>query len=110
MNCGDCAIEEGQYHELGCDQERCKKCTRQLVSCGCNLFDPEVEWEMKDEDREIYFFNGWLHCVRCAKEFPQFFMVDDKEWKRICGATYDRKDILCKVCYNFIKNKRGNKK
>ena len=33
--CGDCAVEEGRVHELGCDMERCPFCGRQLMSCGC---------------------------------------------------------------------------
>ena len=41
--CGDCAVKEGQIHELGCDMERCPFCGRQLISCGCDLkhFYPE---------------------------------------------------------------------
>ena len=41
--CGDCAVKEGQIHELGCDMERCPFCGRQLISCGCELkhFYPE---------------------------------------------------------------------
>jgi hypothetical protein len=33
--CGDCHALEGQYHELGCDLERCPFCGGQLISCDC---------------------------------------------------------------------------
>jgi hypothetical protein len=41
--CGDCAVEEGQIHKLGCDMERCPFCGHQLITCGCDLkhFYPE---------------------------------------------------------------------
>jgi len=33
--CGDCGIQRGGFHHLGCDIERCPRCHRQLLSCGC---------------------------------------------------------------------------
>lgn len=33
--CGDCGILDGGVHHLGCDLERCPRCHRQLISCGC---------------------------------------------------------------------------
>lgn len=33
--CGDCGIQRGGYHHLGCDMEPCPRCRRQLLSCGC---------------------------------------------------------------------------
>lgn len=33
--CGDCNVEHGQLHHLGCDVERCPTCHWQLISCGC---------------------------------------------------------------------------
>jgi hypothetical protein len=33
--CGDCGAKRGQFHHLGCDLERCPRCGRQLISCGC---------------------------------------------------------------------------
>ena len=33
--CGDCHALEGEYHELGCDLERCPFCGGQLISCDC---------------------------------------------------------------------------
>jgi hypothetical protein len=41
--CHDCDAMEGEFHEFGCDMERCPFCGRQLISCGCRTkhFYPE---------------------------------------------------------------------
>jgi hypothetical protein len=44
--CGDCGVDEGHYHVLGCDKEDCPFCGRQLISCYCcyellNLIDED---------------------------------------------------------------------
>ena len=35
--CHDCGIvnKAGNVHHWGCDMERCPKCGKQLISCGC---------------------------------------------------------------------------
>jgi len=33
--CGDCGAGKDQIHSAGCDFERCPKCGRQLLGCGC---------------------------------------------------------------------------
>lgn len=33
--CHDCRAKHGKYHHTGCDVERCPRCGRQLISCGC---------------------------------------------------------------------------
>ena len=35
-NCHDCGNKIGEYHEYGCDCERCPRCGMQLISCSCN--------------------------------------------------------------------------
>jgi hypothetical protein len=41
--CGDCGVQSGGFHHLGCDIERCPRCHRQLISCGCCWVDEETE-------------------------------------------------------------------
>ncbi len=35
--CHDCNVKVGGYHHPGCDEERCPRCGRQLISCDCVL-------------------------------------------------------------------------
>ena len=32
--CHDCGVQPGGFHHLGCDAERCPKCTGQIIQCG----------------------------------------------------------------------------
>ncbi len=34
-DCGDCAVKPGEYHQPGCDVERCPLCGRQMLSDRC---------------------------------------------------------------------------
>jgi hypothetical protein len=45
--CGDCGVAPGGLHHRGCDLQRCPRCKRQLITCGCP-FD-----EHRDEDDEV---------------------------------------------------------
>lgn len=99
MTCHDCNVKEGELHQMGCDMEICPKCKGQLLSCDCSNED------IVELGREPYF--KIVHtCERCGKIFPDMFKVSDKEWKLICGLTYSLDCILCKECFEFIKNKR----
>lgn len=42
--CHDCDVEPGQFHEPGCDVERCPYCGRQLISCGCLEVKKRAAW------------------------------------------------------------------
>ena len=47
--CGDCGVEPGGYHHLGCDLAPCPRCGRQLIACGCP-FDELDDGQAYDED------------------------------------------------------------
>lgn len=33
--CKDCQVAIGEYHQVGCDKERCPKCNKQAITCDC---------------------------------------------------------------------------
>jgi hypothetical protein len=41
--CPDCGVGDRGYHHLGCDLERCPRCRRQQISCGCSWIDEATE-------------------------------------------------------------------
>ena len=93
--CGNCGVLEGEFHEEGCDQERCSKCGKQVLAWGrCQDAKPEP------------FFEWVFSCRRCGKVMPELVMVSDEEWKFICGGTYPLSCVLCKPCMDFIANER----
>lgn len=99
-NCGDCGCEEGELHLVGCDHEICPICKKQLLSCEKHNWSDFI-----DVEREPYF-KDTLTCIRCGKLFPNFIMVSEEQWKKICGCTYKIEDVLCPECMQFIILKR----
>ena len=45
LPCHDCGAVKGEYHQRECDVERCPRCGRQWITCGCgaNVGDPTDE-------------------------------------------------------------------
>lgn len=56
--CGDCGVERGGLHHLGCDQQRCPLCNGQMLSCGCR-FDEDGPDEF-GFDEFGFDDGGWL--------------------------------------------------
>jgi|JI10StandDraft_1071094.scaffolds.fasta_scaffold09527_6 hypothetical protein len=47
--CHDCGVRPGQYHVPSCDAERCPRCLRQAISCGC----ADGDFDDDDDDDEL---------------------------------------------------------
>jgi len=75
--CHDCEAKPGEYHDMGCDVERCPDCGGQLIACQCDepreTFDEGERliwtgvWPGTEECIEYGFFNKWV--VTGTREF-----------------------------------------
>jgi hypothetical protein len=95
-NCGDCGVEQGQLHVLGCDMEYCTH-DEQLITC-------QVCWPehpKRPRCKRFRYIEYALLCGRCGTQDPAFFMVDDRIWTHYVHPAHSS-DVLCKPCFDFI--------
>jgi hypothetical protein len=93
--CGDCGVEPGGFHHLGCDLQRCPRCQRQLLSCGCpfdelgGAADDELEPldAVTGDDTELDD-HGHRLCPRCgsASVIPIFYGRSTAAVERLAAA------------------------
>jgi hypothetical protein len=41
--CHDCAVVKGEFHVPDCDVEECPRCGGQMITCGCELMEPDAD-------------------------------------------------------------------
>jgi len=130
QTCKDCGVSEGQLHKSGCDMERCPFCGNQLISCDCcyehlgfnpdnlptNIYENGLTDKLAEKWIDILNNKGRVPCIiypnlcgRCGKLWPNFFMVDDKEWEKYIEISA-RDKVLCRECYDEIKQLINNGK
>jgi hypothetical protein len=94
--CHDCGVQEGGFHEPGCDMERCPRCGGQLITCECSFLKKDLP-----PFRIPYLLNPVM-CGLCGEQWPKFFQVADEEWKHfVVPALQDK--VLCLECYEELK-------
>lgn len=120
--CHDCGVQEGEFHEHGCDMERCPFCGGQLISCGCcyeqlgidasegtwayenGLTEAqEKKWDKMLEARGLIPYIVYpIICAHCGKVWPDMFMVSDGEWCYYIEPRHQH-DVICLDCFETIK-------
>jgi hypothetical protein len=90
-----CNALEGHLHRLGCDQERCTRCSGQYLYCDC----PEP---LRKRKRVPFFRLTWLRCERCGMPWPEIFMVPDDVWRHYILALGHGDKMLCFECFKLI--------
>lgn len=129
--CHDCGVEEGEVHWYGCEVEVCPFCGEQLIGCDCKYralglysrkkYTKETQYiqpeafnhgltEVQDEQWRsileekglIPFIEYPLICVKCGMLWPEFFDVPKEEWEYYIQPDM-RKEVICKTCYEHIK-------
>jgi len=93
--CDECEVCPGEFHEVGCDLERCPCCMGQLISCRCtNVEHPG--W-IKEEDED-----GITWRPAGSKRIPWSGVINDLEIEAaVRDGKFVREDgrnlILCQA-------------
>lgn len=76
--CHDCGANPGEYHEMGCDVERCPDCGSQMIACNCD--DPR---ETFDEGERLLWTGVWPGTEECIeyKFFCKWVVTGHREYK-----------------------------
>ena len=78
--CHDCDAKEGEFHQFGCDMERCPFCGGQLVSCGCMYIKLGYDYQPKTYNHDTGQMEG--HPTNGLPKDVYQKGVSDEEWQR----------------------------
>ncbi len=57
--CNGCGAAPGEFHEHGCDVERCPRCGGQMISCGCV--------GRRGDSRRVKWTGEWPGAAECRE-------------------------------------------
>lgn len=80
-NCHDCDANPGEFHDPGCDVERCPYCGGQLISCDCTRNKKKMTWIEKNRLPWTGIWPGTVEAVEFglySKWIPNKQFEDDK--------------------------------
>lgn len=83
VTCHDCEAKPGEYHDMGCDVERCPDCGGQMIGCYCE--DPR---ETFDEGERLIWTGYWPGTKECI-EYGFFNKWVTTGTRRIRGHTLE---------------------
>lgn len=75
--CPDCGVEINEVHLEGCDVERCARCGRQRISCGC------ARYSDLRRRRRLPWTGTWPGVADCHR-LGWFVKMGPGGWQR-CG-------------------------
>ena len=78
--CGDCGIQRGGYHHLGCDLEDCPSCGHQLISCGCVRTNEDIELLVGVADGTVVYPEGLRGLAVSDQRYPFGEPGTDRPW------------------------------
>ncbi len=130
FTCNYCGCKEGEFHEYGCEMERCPFCGLQLISCECiyehlgykidenapysglpkKVYEKGVSDKEREKWKEILNDKGKISCLffpnicpTCGKLWPARFMAD--AWEKVPNPRDLKYQSLCVSC--FLKLRSG---
>lgn len=93
MNCPECGVQEGEYHDELCVVEECPLCGEPRHDCEC-------DWKKVTAVARRRFVWWPNICARCGKMNPAIFMASD--WMDVVGPGKSQV-YLCKKCFKEIR-------
>jgi len=94
--CHDCDARANEFHQDGCDVERCAECGFQKITCGCENVETRMpwtgEWPGLKECREYGFFVKIVEGqgrVSCDKDDPDITKREDLN-RLVSEAVWDK--------------------